>query len=809
MNIRDFRIGWRMLVKDPVYSAIVVASLVIGLAVCFLLLGFVRYSMSYDADVPQADRIFLLKYRPNDIDNASWYETAPLPYLGVAQRSGMVAASSAFVPLPVTVRANTVVQRVELAAVNTEFAGMFGVQAIDGDLRLALSRPDTLALTMTAAQRLFGSSLGAVGKTVQINGSPFQVTALLPDRPSNTTLPYEALAGMKTAAWTDEIKHPLAEDWNHITGARIYMKLAPGVSAAALEQHLQDVADHGPSSMQIAPEVKQKLGNRKIIDLRLGALPNMYFDKDTAGEHFSGPHGDWRALVGLSLVAVLILLLACGNYVNLATVRTLRRQREIATRKVLGASIGRLITQFLAESLTVSLLATVLGLLLAMALRPVFADLINRKLDNLFTPSALLASLALGVLVGLLAGAYPAWVAVRVRPQQTLSGRGVAENMGGMWVRRMLTVIQFIVAIALTTLTLAIAWQTRFAAKVDLGFDPTPLLVMELPGDLHSPVNHALREALSRVQGVESVAANADPIGKNLPPAFIQVGLLNGKSASVLVRPVSPNFFDTYRLRPVAGRLFNTKTDNDEDGFAANIINVSTARELGFANPQDAVGQLLTYRMGDKTVATGPIVGVAPDIRYHSLHGKPQPILYFTTMYTPTFTVRVSGNMQQVEAEVDALVRQYFPNDIIRIRHAGDYFADSYADDRRLAALLALGTVIAIMLTAFGIYAMSSYSVQRMSRTIVLHKLFGAGATDVARLVGREFVAMIVIGAAIGLPMAILAVENYMATFSERAPTGIWPEVGAVLAVVVVTLISTLKNTVTAIRLSPVRALRD
>jgi putative ABC transport system permease protein len=381
--------------------------------------------------------------------------------------------------------------------------------------------------------------------------------------------------------------------------------------------------------------------------------------------------------------------------------------------------------------------------------------------------------------------------------------------MGGMWVRRMLTVVQFTVAIALTTLTLAIAWQTRFAAKVDLGFDPIPLLVMELPGDLHSPVNHALREALSHVQGVESVAANADPIGKNLPPAFIQVGLLNGKSASVLVRPVSPNFFDTYRLRPVAGRLFNTKTDNDEDGFAANIINVSTARELGFANPQDAVGQLLTYRMADKTVATGPIVGVAPDIRYHSLHGKPQPILYFTTMYTPTFTVRVSGNMQQVEAEVDALVRQYFPNDIIRIRHAGDYFADSYADDRRLAALLGLGTVIAIMLTAFGIYALSSYSVQRMSRTIVLHKLFGAGATDVARLVGREFVAMIVIGAAIGLPVAILAVENYMVPFSERAPTGIWPEVGAVLAVVVVTLISTLKNTVTAIRLSPVRALRD
>lgn len=808
MNVRDFRIGWRMLVKEPAYSAVIIASLAIGLAVCFLLLGYIRYSLSYDADVPQAERIFLVKQKINTRDHPTWNESVPLPFFDVVRKSGMAETSSVVLPLLLSMQVDSLVQSVEVAAVHPEFARLFNTQAIEGDLQAALSRPDSLALTVSIAQRLFGTSDGVIGKTVQISGKPFNVAALIPDRPSNTTISYGALAGVNTSAWDDKERKELSQAWGNINGAKIYVKLAPGVTAAALEQFLQEAADHSPFSLRLAPEEKQKLGQRKLLDIRLGALSEMYFDMDTAGTQYSGPHGDPRALAGLAVVALLILLLASGNYVNLATVRTVRRQREIATRKVLGASIRRLIGQFLAESLAVSLIATLFGLALAMALRPMFANLVNRKMDHLFTPESLLACLLLGVIVGLLAGAYPAWTAVRVRPQQTLAGRGVAENMGGMWLRRVLTIVQFSTAIALTAVTLAISWQTRFASKVDPGFNPAPLLVLELPSSMQSPGNRALREALTRLPGVSAVAASADPIGRNFVGGYIRVSLNNGNWARVLVRPVSANFFEAYGLQPLAGRLFSSKLDKDEDGFQSLVINARMAQELGFATPEQAIGQIVTYGSGDDAI-TGPIIGVAPEVRYQSLRRTPQPVLYFTSLDTPTLTVQATGDLQTIEEQAEALVRQYLPNDVVVMRRAGTYFADNYAEDLRLASLLTLATVIAVVLTAFGIYALSAYSVQRMSKRIVLHKLFGAGSIDIARLVGREFIALILVGAAVGIPVAIVTTENYLGSFAERAPSGIWPQLLALLVVLLVTLASTLQNTLTAMRMSPALVLRD
>ena len=810
MNFRDFRIGWRLLIQQPAYSAVVVLGLSVGFAVCFLLLGFVRYSLSYDSAVPQADRIYLIENKFNIIGKAAWYERTPLPFLDVAQRSGLVESGTAVASQQVPFKVDNHVNQVDLLLVHPVFQQMFAVHPIEGDLQEALTRPDRLAVTESTARKLFGDT-HVLGKTAQIKGKPYVVSAVLPDPPTNSTINYAALAGIDSAIWPDDDRNFLFSTWSNI-GAKIYVKLKPGASPVALNQVLQDASDHSPFVSHLEPAVLQRLGQKKVMEIRIGALPDMYFDSATANTRGSSPHGDRRTVFGLAAVAVLILLLAATNYVNLATVRTLSRQREIAVRKVLGAAISRLVGQFLAESLLVALIATGLGLLLARLLLPVFSELVDRQLEHIFTPLSILFAIILGVAIGVAAGAYPAWVALHVRPPQTLAGRGSSETMGGLWLRRVLTVLQFSTAMALIGVTLAIAWQTHYASQVNPGFDPAPLLVVVLPDDMRNSSSRSLREALARLPGVTGVVASADPVGRKFIGSTSDLVRTDSSRASIVWRPVSANFFEVFGLRPVAGRLFDSKIDReDREKEKENVIvlNGAAVRALGYATPEAAIGQILTTGK-DNDVAVLRVVGVAPDIRHESLHEMPQPIAYVPSMaFSSILTVRATGDVTTLESAADALARQYFPNDTIDIRRESSYFAENYADDLRLAKLLGLASVIAVTIAAFGIYVLSTYSVQRLSKQIVLRKLFGANHSDIARLVGREFIVLITVGALVGLPFAALVNERYLATFVERAPIGAWTLIAALLIALLVTLVSTLRQTVIALRMAPILILRE
>jgi hypothetical protein len=805
MDLRDFRVGWRMLVREPAYSMVVVLGMAVGFAICFLLLGFVRYSFSYDAHVPDAERIYLIKHKANVIAKPSWYESTPLPFLEAARRSGQVESATALMNLPVDLKGNGQTQRFEITAVHPEFASIFGLRALDGDLQAALSRPDALALTERTATQLFGST-DVVGKTVQITGQAYTIAALLPDPPLNSTISYAILASITTKAWPEKDRNALFWAWSQI-GAKLYVKLLPNGKAEPLERFLQDAADNSPLSRELPADMLQSLGQQKIMDIRLGALPTMYFDQDTANMPMSGPHGDLRVVLGLAAVALLILLLAVCNYVNLATVRTLRRQSEIAVRKVLGASIGRLTAQFLTESLLVALLATLLGLLLAALMLPAFTDLIGVQLGALFTAGSVAAALALGIVVGLAAGAYPAWVAQRIRPAQTLAGRGSHETLSGLWLRRVLSVFQFSVAIALISITLTIALQTRFASNIDPGFDPSELLVLELPANQDQAPAKGLRAALERIPGVKGVAAAENPIGTRFIGMNMDVSRVEGQRASVVTRAVSLNFFDVYGVKPVAGRMFDPAVDQPEL-LNTVVVNAATTRALGYAAPAEAVGQMLTAG-GGENARSARIIGIAPDIRHESLRDVQRPLVYYPAPTTPVLTVRASGDIGSIERAADELQRQYFPDSVVAVRRASSYFAANYAYDVRLARMLTLASLIAVAIATFGIYVLSAYNIRRLSKQIVLRKLFGAGRLALVRMVGREFAIMLAVSTAIALPIALLASQNYLATFVERAPIGAWPMLAAVLAAALVTVASTLQHTLTALRLSPVKILRE
>ncbi|HZV64968.1 MAG TPA: ABC transporter permease, partial [Telluria sp.] len=745
MNLRDFRIGWRLLIQQPAYSAVVTGGLAIGFAACFLLFGYVGYCLDYDSHVPDNDRVFAVKQRINVFPRPEWQINAYLPLRDIAIDSGMVQEASIVKNLDVPLRSGERLHAISLQAVDPAFQALFGIRPLEGDLHAALTQPDGLALTQSAAHKLFGAAR-PLGQIVKAGDATLQVRALLPDPPANSTQQYEALVGSSGSAWPEADRKSAFAKWSR---AAVYLKLRPGVAPAALVPLLQQATNNSPLDQRFKNgALGSGLNGRNVTDVKLLALRDMYFDADLAASRDADNHGQRSSVFGLAAMGVLILLLAAINYVNLATVRTLRRQREIGIRKLLGAGAPRLVRQFLTESVLTTLLAALAALLLAWLLLPQFSDLVNRRLDGMFTPARCLAALLFGLAVGVCAGAYPAWLAQHALPGPALAGRGNSETAAGLWLRRLLTVLQFATAIALSATALGVSWQTHFATHASPGFDPGGLMVLELPdGTEGKPAAKAFIAALRRLPRIDGAAAMTEAVGRDGFKIISTVLAKDGREVPIEAKYVSPEFFQLYRLKPAFGRLYDPARDVDDGtGTSGVILNAAGALALGYESPQAAVGQIPP---GGRV----PIIGIAPDLRYQGLQ-QPSKALMYRLAPGPVVTVRTADNLDAAYRSIEPLWRHYFPNDILELRSEQTVLTERYAGDIRLARILALSSLVAIGLAAFGIYVLSAYSVQRSTREIVMRKLHGASRADIALMVGREFSTLVGAGALVGLPLA-------------------------------------------------------
>lgn len=831
MTLRDFRIGWRLLARQPFHSAVELLGLAIGFAVCFLLLGFVYHSFSYDRDVPQRERVFVIKHRLNFIPQPQWMEYTPFAIREVALRSGLPLEASLWWPSKTTALIAGRSIELEVTAVDPAFERIAGLRALEGSLQQTLTMPDGLALTRQMAAHLFGdagtgagTSASALGRTIVIGGQTLQVRAVLPDRPAASTLQFGAMVGIGSVLWPEQERRAVLSNWMGIAG-RVYVKTGPGVTPQALRQVLQDVVDRAPWGDILTPEMKVALGQRKMVDVDLGPLADAYFDRSVANTMGTGARGDKRMVLAMGAAGLLILGLAVVNYVNLATLRTVRRRREIAMRRVLGATTRQLLTQFMAESVLLSLTAAALGAMLAWLLLPLFAELLDRRLDGIFTPLSMAACLLFGVLVGAVGGLYPGWLARGVDMGEALAHRG-GESAGGAWIRRALTALQFATAMATGSAALAILWQTQFAGAVSPGFDPAPLLVVEMSKGLDDVQARGLRDAIARLPGVDAVADSQNVPGRDDGSGTRGSQLVkrvDGTGLPLPVQFVGPAFFNVYGLKPLAGRLLDPRIDGDGDGDGDRhaggngnasvlgaagsgernvVVNQAAVRALGWPSMAQALGQ----RIGG---TDWRIVGVAPDIRWESLRAPMVPLMYQPASGSRLLTVRTHIAPAALERAIADAASRYFPNSPPVIRRAGSYRAQAYGEDVRVARMLACATAVVLALAAFGMYVLAAHSVQRRAREIALRKLHGAGRAAIGALVGREFVLLTSVAAVIGLPPAVLAIQRYLAPFVERSPLAAWAPAAALALALLVVAAATARHTLSAMRMAPAQALRD
>ena len=801
MRARDYRIGWRQLVQEPGYSAVTVLGLALACAACFLLLGFVAYCFNYNSHVPDSDRVHVVKQRINFFPRPDWNTRASLPLRDVALNSAMVERAAIAEQMLQSVRVGAHLHNAKLFAADAALGPIFGITPLAGDLQAALTRPDGVAVTRATSLRLFGKP-EVLGKTLRIGDEVLQVLAVIPDPPANATHRWEILTGLLSRARAPEKRtlHPSDQERGHI-----FLKLRPGADPARLTALLQDAEDVLPINQSFSKGPLGRSMTGRGVDIGLVAMRDAYFDADLAKGRDARNHGQRDSTLALAGVALLILALAMSNWINLATVRTLKRQREIGMRKVLGASAPRVAGQFLAESVLVALIATVAGILIAWLLLPVFADLVNRKLDGFFTPVRLTLALALGMGAGLAAGLYPAWTALRVRASTVLAGRdSSSETTANLWLRRTLTVLQFATAMALGGITVAVGWQTWYATSADPGFDPGGLTLLHMPLATDEQVRGFVR-AVARVPGIAGSAVSAEAIGRDANKIIIAYNLRKGGEMRMELKRVSPGFFDLYRMRPVAGRLFSA--DRDRARSPVVVLNLAAARALGYHGASDAVGKMPFAADGDGGEAV-TVVGVAPDVRHQSMREQAGPIVYVPTDADSVVTVRTTLDQQSLRKAIEPVWRQYFPNAIMYQQTAASIFGESYRQDLRMVKILGAASLIALALAAFGIYVLSAYTVQRSRREIVIRKLYGASNGAIARRLGREFGLTVALAALIGLPAAALAIRFYLAGFAEHAPFGQWPLVAAVGLALVAALAATARHMAVAMRMSPVQALR-
>ena len=810
MKLENLRIGVRHLMQEPGYSAIAILGLSIGLASCLLLLGFVQYCWHYDAQVPGVDQIYVVKQRFNVDAKAPWFDQAPLLLREAALHTPGVADASAFFRVdPPTVRIENTLQKMPSLLVLPHFAQLLGLVAVEGDLERALGRPEGLALTASSARRMFGPG-PALGRTLQVGDKLLRVMAIMRDPPANTTIPFEALYGVASVLTSPEIRTEM-QTGEHGGWGRVLLRIAPHADIDAISQALQAVLDKAPGVQGVPPDARARLGGRKVMELVLSPLREAYFDRDVARNPIGAPgdRGDRVTVAALALIALLIVAIAAINYVNLATVRVLRRQREIGMRKVLGASVRQIVLQFTAEALLVSMLATVMGLLLAWLALPLFGALVNRKLDAIFSGPNLGMALLLGVVIGIVAAIQPALTALRMRPAQALEGRANAESAPAARLRTMLTVLQIATAVGLASFALGISMQTNFAMHAWPGFDPGPLLIVDLP--LQGKKNEAVRGFMSELgqhPGVKGIVLTEHVVGR-FGNELMQDFKRDGRpGVSVDVKKVDTNFFDVYGLKPLAGRLFDPRIDKENDGVPV-VLDPVAARQLGFASPEAAVGQTLQRTSAEGKLLTHHVVGIAPPVRFRTMHDQPGPTVYELGIeWAGTLSVRASASVGAAEQAVASLWPRYFPNALLQTQRAADVIAANYADDALLARLLLLASAVALALAAFGMYALSGHMVQRRSHEIVLRKVYGADRVQIGMLLGRDLGKLLLAAAALGLPLALVGVARYQAGFIERTSQAWATPWMALAGVAVIVLLAALRHGWHALILRPGQLLR-
>lgn len=776
-------IALRLLLKQKTNSIIKIGGLSVGFTCCVLIVLYVHFEYSYDSFHTRRNNIFRIVEDTETSNGTVQRATAAGP-VGptLVTEFAEVIRYARFEGTSMLMKyGENHFQEDRLYFADSTVFDLFTFPLIDGDPRTALARPQTIVLTKTAAQRYFHGE-DPMGKEMMIdNEIPFTVTGIMEDVPGNSHLQFDMLLSLSTRG------SKFLNTWTW--GAYTYIEAEPSAVDKILEQftsvHNTELLSEG---------VKKKT-------LTAQALEDIHLYSKRAGE--AGVPGNASNLLLYSVVALLILIIACVNFINLTTAQAATRAREVGIRKVVGGTSGQLANQFLTESLLLSVAAALIAFALSYLLLPMFSGITGTPMSfaPLYNPIAIGIFALSSMLIGCLAGWYPALVLSGFRPAGVLKGTFKTQQAG--FLREGLIVIQFSISIALVVGTIAIFSQLNFMRTKDLGYDKEQVLVIYFgdDGDVQEKTE-TIKQELLRNGFLRGATSSSHVPGRDVGKTRIEMTSVDGENRSLDVSlfAVDHEFIPFYKLELVAGRAFSTGMDSD-----GLMVNESALRQLGFEKPEDIVGRETTVRG-----VTGRVIGVIKDFHYASLHKTIEPMLLRMRAKSLSFiSLKIEAGGASMIPTLEEQWKQLAPTRPFDYFFLDEQFDRQYRADQQFGRLFGASAIISIVLACLGLFGLVSFIVEQRTKEIGIRKVLGASVSGVVALLSTNFMKLIGISIIIASSVSWYVMDRWLEAFPYRIEMQWWMFVIAGGMGLIVALLTISLKSIKAAMADPVKSLRS
>lgn len=797
------RIAVRNLLKYKGHSLINILGLALGMACCLLILLFLRDELSYDRFHRGTDRIYRITVEttlPGQQTTHGAIAPRPLAPALVEEVPEIIDGVRLMpyfegaLPGKVAVSYRNEKQFYDpFSYVDASIFRVFTIPLIEGDPESALVQPNTVVISESTARRYFGSD-EVVGKVLRIDSGfsdeEYRITGVFQDLPERSHFHFNVLASARTL---DHVKDPriLEGQW-YLNDFYTYIKLAEGASARQVEEKLPEfVEKHFPPV--------PGLGRPGIV-LHLQPIMDIHLHSHLTNEWEVNGKITYIYLFGA--IAALTLLIACVNFMNLSTARFSGRAREVGVRKVVGAHRSQLIAQFLGESTLLCALAMVLAVLLVQVTLPVFNALSGRQIEFRLDAVAWAGLVGLTLLVGVVAGSYPALFLSGFRPVQVLKSSLVGGVGSGVF-RKILIIFQFAVSVALL-IGVGVIWdQLRYMRSQSLGYDIDEVVVLPIRDTHLRESFSSLKEEIERLPNVQATTFSSLILGRETPKILTEVeGARNAQTIGSLI--VDWGVQDVFELDIVAGRpLIPGEEDNQAAGF---LVNEAAVRFWGFSSPQEIIGRPAQWGGWRK----GKIVGVVRDFHHRPFQFEMEPlVLHIRPIAFHYMYVRIApGGRAETLQGLETAWRRLLPSKPFEYFFLDDEFARYYRSEERLGQLVGFFALVAVLVACLGLLGLASFTAERRTREIGIRKVLGSSVAEVVLLLSRELTLLVALANLVAWPVAWFLMREWLQGFAHRTDIRLSNFILGGLIALVIAWLTVSYQALKAALVDPAKALR-
>jgi len=788
-----FKIALRSLWKHKAFSLINILGLAVGMTACFLIFLYVRFETSFDNFHSKAGRIYRVvsEVRTPTETIKIGLTTTPVavnmkrdfPEVEEAVRLGRDGL--------LVRKGDTKFQETNTVLADSGLFKIFDFPLIEGNRNTALKEPMSVILSQSAAKKYFGNGK-AYGQHLLLTGAAINstVTGIMKDIPRNSQIQADMIVSLSSfqAIYGRPISDSEWTNHNYYT----YILLAPHADAKALEAKLPAFQElhHGAEAKKLQMQDYLSLEPLRYVYLRskldgfvTGSITNVYI---------------------FSIIAIFILCIACINFINLTTARSVERAKEVGIRKVIGAVRSQLVGQFIGESIIISLLAFVFAVFLSSLLLPLFNQVAGNQIsESIFrNPTDVVGLFCLSLLAGFLAGTYPSLVLSSFKPVVVLKGR-FSSGTKGMILRKGLVVFQFAISIILIVGTLVVYAQLSYMRKQDLGFSKDQTMVIFTNFDKNK---EAFKQSLSMIPGVMSSTFSSGVPGGDHNSAYTQIENKKGEMQKTNLDGyfVDFDFIKQYGFKIVAGRPLSREFRTDSS--KAMLINETAAKMLGYQTPQEAVG-----RNFDQWGRQGKIIGVLKDFNYESLQQNIKPFtMRFESWGFGTISIKISSTMmpETIKAISDKWA-QTIPNRPFEYNFLDQQFDQKYRAEDKFGNLFFNFAVLAIFISCLGLLGLASYSTIQRTREIGVRKVLGASVSNIVNLLSVDFIKLVLIAFVIAAPIGLLGMNKWLQDFAYHIHISWWVFAVAGMISIAIAFLTISFQAIRAAVANPVTSLRS